>query len=61
MKAAPTFQKRIIGASPDRRTNRWELTCPCGKRWIPTTTMFAKRHEQCPKCRREELVDYNAD
>lgn len=57
----PLFQKIYLGPSSDGRTNRWKLICQCGKNHIPTTTMLPKRSEQCPKCKREEVVDYNAD
>lgn len=53
--------KRLLGPSSDLRTNRWELTCPCGKTWKPTTTRLARRHEQCPRCKHEEEVDYNKE
>ena len=53
------FTKRLLGLSADHRTNKWELTCSCGKKWKPTTTMLAKREEECPKCLHWEIVDYN--
>lgn len=54
------FAKRLLGSSHDGRTNRWELTCGCGKQWEPTTTMLARRDEQCPRCGASQIVDYNA-
>lgn len=53
------FKKVFLGSSSDGRTNRWKLICQCVKEWKPTTTRFAKRDEQCPKCERAEIVDYN--
>lgn len=58
MKTIP-FQKQLLGSDRTGRTNRWRLTCSCGKKWEPTTTRLAKREEECPKCHRIEIVDYN--
>ena len=53
------FKKTYHGLSNDRRTNKWLLTCPCGKSWNPTTTLFAIRSETCPRCEKTETVNYN--
>ncbi len=55
------IKKQYLGPSSDLRTNRWKLTCKCGTKWEPTTTMRRCRLEQCPKCDIEEVVDYNED
>jgi len=58
----PPFAKQLLGSSTDLRTNKWRLTCgACGKQWEPPTTMHARNWETCPKCHREETVDYNAN
>jgi hypothetical protein len=54
------FTKRYLGPSSDGRTNKWELTCQCGKVFVPPTTMLARREEQCPKCGRVRVIDYNS-
>ncbi len=55
------FTRRYLGPSRDGRTNRWKVICPCGTAFTPLTTMFRHQHVQCPKCRQEGWVDYNAD
>ena len=59
-KGTVPFAKRLLGSSGDGRTNRWKLTCGCGKEWEPTTAMLAKRDEECPRCGAHQVVDYNA-
>jgi hypothetical protein len=48
-----------IDHSSDYRTNRWRVTCGCGKSFVPPTTMMAKEILVCPKCNVSYLVDYN--
>jgi RNase P subunit RPR2 len=56
----PDVQIRYAGPSSDWRTNRWTVTCSCGKSFEPPTTMRSKQSVICPKCGREILFDYNA-
>ncbi len=56
------FKYRLAGLSRDLRTNRWDVTCiKCGKQFSPETTMLATQLIMCPnpKCKEEELVNYN--
>lgn len=57
---AQNHNMRCIGASPDRRTNKWQITClKCNKEFIPPTTMLAKNTVECPKCESTMIIDYN--
>ncbi len=55
------FKKRYLGLSSDLHTNRLELTCDCGKKWEPSTTMFSIRDEKCNSCKAEQFVNYNLE
>jgi hypothetical protein len=50
---------RCIGESYDGRTNRWRITCSCGKDFDPPTTRFSRTVESCPKCGKQWKVNYN--
>jgi predicted SprT family Zn-dependent metalloprotease len=50
-----------LGLSSDRRTNRWAITCQCGKVNEPTTTIRASQRFCCEKCGTEIYADYNAE
>jgi len=54
-----SFKKQYLGLSKDWRTNKWSLTCDCGYKWEPTTTMMGRREERCPICQKTQVVDYN--
>lgn len=54
------MKKRYLGSSLDRRTNRWEITCDCNKRFEPPTTMLRVNVVLCPKCGKMVTIDYNA-
>jgi hypothetical protein len=53
------MKKRLLGLSRDYRTNRWEITCDCGKVFKPQTTMLRFQSVECPKCLKVETIDYN--
>jgi hypothetical protein len=51
-----------LGASSDKRTNRWSVTCPaCTKSFEPPTTMLQFQELVCrnSKCSQAMVVDYN--
>jgi transposase len=52
---------RYSGVSTDYLTNRWSVTCDCGKSFEPGTTLRSKQSFSCPKCGAEYYADYNAD
>lgn len=47
-----------LGASSDRRTNRWRIHCACGNQTEPSTTMLAHQTVSC-YCGREYSCNYN--
>ena len=47
-------------SSKDGRTNRWRITCDCGKAFEPTTTLYSTQAVECPKCGQRAVADYNA-
>lgn len=51
--------KRYVSLSRDGRTNVWEITCDCGRSFRPGTTMYNTQLVTCPKCKKEEVMDYN--
>ena len=55
----PDVSVRYVGPSSDWRTNRWSVTCSCGRTFEPPTTMFGCHEVTCPKCGREILLNYN--
>lgn len=48
-----------LGSSKDERTNRWRITCDCGKTFEPPTTIFSTQIVECPKCGQRAVADYN--
>jgi len=52
---------RYAGPSTDLRTNKWSVTCSCGKIFIPVTTMRSTQNFSCPKCDTHYFVDYNKE
>ncbi len=48
-----------IGLSSDWRTNRWSITCNCGKVFEPPTTMYSCQNVECTKCGLQEMINYN--
>jgi transcription elongation factor Elf1 len=54
-------KKEYLGESRDMRINRWRITCDFGKGFEPLTTMVSTQVVVCPKCGKEELVNYNLD
>ena len=55
------MKKRYIGHSRDYRTGRWKIICECGKEIFPETTMLRYQEVVCPKCGKQETIDYNEE
>lgn len=52
---------RFLGASSDFRTNRWSVSCICGKQFEPSTTRLSTQTINCPRCGVEMFANYNAE
>jgi uncharacterized OB-fold protein len=51
-----------VSSSYDLRTNVWSMKCKkCGRRFTPSTTMFARQTVSCPNknCNQQETINYN--
>lgn len=60
MYESKNFKISYRGSSRDLRTNRWSFICKsCTKQFEPETTMLSKQVVYCPKCNKDEVIDYN--
>jgi hypothetical protein len=58
--STPNFLVSLSGLSRDLHTNRWSVTSKCcNENFTPKTTMMRYQTVQCPKCKKEECLDYN--
>ncbi len=50
---------KCVRSSKDLSTNKWRVKCTCGYVFNPPTTALATQIVHCPKCHKEESVNYN--
>ncbi len=52
---------KYLGPTSDYRSNRWRVSCECGRSFDPSSTMYARQNIECPRCGKMYFVDYNAE